>query len=115
MESATNLKRYRKKAIESATQDMVEMAWSYLEEKVAKGTPEFFENQCIRIDKEELDSRMERTLAWAEYPHFADIIRKEAKRLLRENLSEQGWRLMAIGEGKCWALCPLPIIGEDNK
>ena len=117
MKSARELKIYREKTIESVANNMLDMAWKYLGEKVneemKKEFTEFFENQCIKINKEEMDSRMEKVLICGNFPRFADTIRRKAKRLLEDNLRDRGWELKLVEVSvekneKYWALCPLP-------
>lgn len=118
MKSARELKIYREKTIESVANNMLKMAWEYLGVKVNEEFTEFFENQCIKINKEEMDSRMEKVLIWGNFPRFADTIRRKAKRLLDDNLRDRGWELKLVEVSvekndeekteKYWALCPLP-------
>lgn len=122
MKSARELNMYREKKIESVANNMMKKAWEYLGEKVneemKKEFTEFFENQSIKINKEEMDSRMEKVLIWGNFPRFADTTRRKAKRLLEDNLRDRGWELKLVEVSvekndeekteKYWALCPLP-------
>lgn len=64
MENSVDMMSRREKALELAAKNMFKEGWGYFEEKVLNGVNEFFEKQCISLDKKEFEARMEKGLTY---------------------------------------------------